>query len=116
MNHDRAIKILGLYIDTDYDCDARKSLSASVEVLKNDRWIPVEERLPEESPILPDEPWNDTVRIHMQDYQRDAVFYGGKFWVWEPDISYVCEEGYTPIKGVTHWRPLPAALVKGVEG
>lgn len=68
---------------------------AEIERLREaQRWIPVEERLPEE--------WQDVIFYHGTYGVKAANFRDNRFWI--KDGWYMC---------VTRWMPLPAAPEKG---
>ncbi|MHC1696435.1 MAG: DUF551 domain-containing protein [Eubacteriales bacterium] len=57
------------------------------ELREAERWIPVEERLPEE--VLP------AIVVNKKGQVHEALYYGGE-WLYFGEVA-----------DVTHWRPLP---------
>ena len=73
-----------------------KQLQAAIE---RDRWISVEE-------ALPDNDQDVLVMVHWNDYPEDMMVYGRRYktrwYLWNGELGEI-------IKGfdITHWRPLP---------
>ena len=81
--------------------DLIEAQAAEIEKLKAQvpRWIPVEERLPEQDvPVLA---WFEDGRIPRQ--SPDIVLWNGHGWMHWHLHRNVC--------GITHWMPLPGAEV-----
>lgn len=84
-----------------YAADLIEAQAAEIEKLKAQvpRWIPVEERLPEQDvPVLA---WFEDGLISRQ--SPDIVLWNGHGWMHWHLHRNVC--------GITHWMPLPGAEV-----
>ena len=96
-------------------------LQQEIEKLRGQlpRWIPVEERLPEERVLVnvvwvnrAPEPYYE--KIKGVPFSDTACFYGGR-WYWDSPVllDYLAEYGKDEFDlvdeavGITHWMPLP---------
>jgi hypothetical protein len=77
----------------------------SLGVLRQDQWVPVEDRLPE---TRPDDTKSDIVLVLLSDGQRLAAEYrhADSMWLLPYASNYL-------IQTVTHWQPMPAHTTEG---
>lgn len=78
-----------------------EALSGAIEALeKLPRWIPVEERLPENEIGYASSGGRIICAVGF-DVFHDVFFQDGNFWTWDG------QGDREKILGVTHWQPLP---------
>jgi hypothetical protein len=92
---------------------AIEAIDHSVAALERDRWIPCEERLPEQDgkyltvrtlKVIPLQPWievcwfaKDLHRVDRYEFQKKKPGF------YQSDSEY----GYYEVSEITHWMPLP---------
>ncbi len=83
------------------ECDVQAALDLAISALSRDRWISVEERLPEENGFYLVKVESPHIPVRAYEYKPD-MGWDGNDRLWKGyDGSYVFDHF------VTHWMPLP---------
>lgn len=101
MTNEEAIKNLRELLDREFSIEYAQALVLSIAELERDRWISVEERLPEENGYYLVKVCSPHIPVRAYEYKPDREWDDNdKLWKGY-DGSYVFDHF------VTHWRPLP---------
>lgn len=93
--------------------------------IKNEQWIPISERLPDDlDPVnityINHEPEPDDKEIKDKPFTATGVYFNGDWYWWSASCTDILEyNGYNyddimdPVIEVTAWRPLPEPFKEG---